>query len=141
GARPYVAGVPGGVLDQRGGGRGGADRPGGGGVPDARRGAGARRDAGSAVVDDGAVRRRGGAGRARLGAYRGDTRRALDDIKGWLAEDKAVVLISEGPGPAERMVELLKGVDVPARLRPSIDKAPDPKVVHVTTGLLEQGFV
>ncbi|MEV7007122.1 transcription-repair coupling factor [Streptosporangium sp. NPDC051022] len=74
-------------------------------------------------------------------AYRGDTQRALGDIKGWLEEDKAVVLLSEGHGPAERMVELLKGVDLPARLEPTLDRAPDPKVVHVTTGLVEHGFV
>ncbi|MEU4573753.1 transcription-repair coupling factor [Nonomuraea sp. NPDC023979] len=74
-------------------------------------------------------------------AYRGDTRKALEDVKGWLAEDKAVVLLSEGHGPAERMVEVLKGVDVPARLTKYLDKAPEPKVVHVTTGLLEHGFV
>ncbi|WP_049557199.1 transcription-repair coupling factor [Nonomuraea sp. SBT364] len=74
-------------------------------------------------------------------AYRGDTRRALEDVKGWLAEDKAVVLLSEGHGPAERMVEVLKGVDVPARLTKYLDKAPEPKVVHVSTGLIEHGFV
>ncbi|MER6946394.1 transcription-repair coupling factor [Nonomuraea sp. NPDC000554] len=74
-------------------------------------------------------------------AYRGDTARALADIKGWLSEDKAVVLLSEGHGPAERMVEVLKGVDVPARLQEYLDKAPDPKVVHITTGLLEHGFI
>ncbi|MER6507809.1 transcription-repair coupling factor [Nonomuraea sp. NPDC001636] len=74
-------------------------------------------------------------------AYRGDTAKALADIKGWLAEDKAVVLLSEGHGPAERMVELLKGVDVPARLQRFLDKAPEPKVVHVSTGLIEHGFI
>ncbi|MFI7466219.1 transcription-repair coupling factor [Nonomuraea sp. NPDC049646] len=74
-------------------------------------------------------------------AYRGDTAKALADIKGWLAEDKAVVLLSEGHGPAERMVELLKGVDVPARLQRYLDKAPEPKVVHVSTGLIEHGFI
>lgn len=74
-------------------------------------------------------------------AYRGDTAKALGDIKGWLAEDKAVVLLSEGHGPAERMVELLKGVDVPARLQRYLDKAPEPKVVHVSTGLIEHGFI
>ncbi|MCP2364442.1 transcription-repair coupling factor (superfamily II helicase) [Nonomuraea thailandensis] len=74
-------------------------------------------------------------------AYRGDTAKALADIKGWLADDKAVVLLSEGHGPAERMVELLKGVDVPARLQQFLDKAPEPKVVHVSTGLIEHGFI
>ena len=74
-------------------------------------------------------------------AYRGDTRRALDDIKGWLGEGRAVVLVSEGHGTAERMVELLKGVDVPARLAPGLPGPPEPGVVHVTTGRLEHGFV
>ncbi|WP_271219961.1 transcription-repair coupling factor [Streptosporangium carneum] len=74
-------------------------------------------------------------------AYRGDTQRALGDIKGWLEEDKVVVLLSEGHGPAERMVELLKGVDLPARLERGLETAPDPRVVHVTTGLVEHGFV
>ncbi|TDD52847.1 transcription-repair coupling factor [Nonomuraea terrae] len=74
-------------------------------------------------------------------AYRGETARALADIKGWLSEGKAVVLLSEGHGPAERMVEVLKGVDVPARLQSHLDKAPEPKVVHVSTGLIEHGFV
>ncbi|WP_406319870.1 transcription-repair coupling factor [Streptosporangium sp. NBC_01639] len=74
-------------------------------------------------------------------AYRGDTQRALGDIKGWLDEHKVVVLLSEGHGPAERMVELLKGVDLPARLERTLDGVPDAKVVHVGTGLIEHGFV
>ncbi|MFF3665104.1 transcription-repair coupling factor [Microtetraspora malaysiensis] len=74
-------------------------------------------------------------------AYRGDTQRALGDIKGWLGGGKAVVLLSEGHGPAERMVELLKGVDVPARLVPSLDASPVRDLVQVTTGRVEHGFV
>ncbi|GGK67690.1 transcription-repair-coupling factor [Planomonospora parontospora subsp. parontospora] len=74
-------------------------------------------------------------------AYRGDTQRALADIKGWLESGRTVVLLSEGHGPAERMVELLKGVDLPARLEPEIGPAPDPRVVHVTTALVDHGFV
>ncbi|MGI5492603.1 transcription-repair coupling factor [Microtetraspora malaysiensis] len=74
-------------------------------------------------------------------AYRGDTQRALGDIKGWLGGGKAVVLLSEGHGPAERMVELLKGVDVPARLVPSLDAPPVRDLVQVTTGRIEHGFV
>ncbi|MBB5627299.1 transcription-repair coupling factor [Sphaerisporangium krabiense] len=74
-------------------------------------------------------------------SYRGDTQRALADIKGWLGDGRAVVLLSEGHGPAERIVELLKGVDVAARLVPSLDEAPGRDVVNVTTGRVEHGFV
>src|SRR3954447_26614036 len=36
-------------------------------------------------------------------AYRGDTKRALDDIRHWLRERWRVVLLTEGHGPAERL--------------------------------------
>ncbi|GII77873.1 transcription-repair-coupling factor [Sphaerisporangium rufum] len=74
-------------------------------------------------------------------AYRGDTQRALGDIKGWLGDGRSVVLLSEGHGPAERIVELLRGVDVAARLVPGLPEAPGRDVVHVTTGRIEHGFV
>ena len=73
--------------------------------------------------------------------YRGDTARALGDIKGWLGDGWRVVLVTEGHGPAERFVEVLRGEDVPARLDPTLDAAPDPDVVHVTCGCLGRGFV
>ncbi|HEX6921097.1 MAG TPA: DEAD/DEAH box helicase, partial [Actinomycetes bacterium] len=73
--------------------------------------------------------------------YRGDTARALGDIKGWLGDGWRVVLVTEGHGPAERFVEVLRGADVPARLDPTLDAAPDPDVVHVTCGCLGRGFV
>ncbi|MGW0058482.1 transcription-repair coupling factor [Streptosporangium sandarakinum] len=74
-------------------------------------------------------------------SYRGDTQRALSDIKGWLDQDKVVVLLSEGYGPAERMAELLRGADMPARLERDLGRRPEPGVVHVSTGLVEHGFV
>ncbi|GAA1269654.1 transcription-repair coupling factor [Sphaerisporangium rubeum] len=74
-------------------------------------------------------------------SYRGDTQRALGDIKGWLGDGRSVVLLSEGHGPAERIVELLRGVDVAARLVPGLDEAPGRDVVHVTTGRIEHGFI
>ncbi|MFF0306807.1 transcription-repair coupling factor [Streptosporangium sp. NPDC004379] len=74
-------------------------------------------------------------------SYRGDTQRALSDIKGWLDQDKVVVLLSEGYGPAERMAELLRGADMPARLERDLGHRPEPGVVHISTGLVEHGFV
>src|SRR5262245_5865344 len=35
--------------------------------------------------------------------YRGDTARALADVKGWLGEGWRVVMVTEGHGPAERL--------------------------------------
>ena len=48
--------------------------------------------------------------------YRGDVERAIADIRGWVADGTRVVLLSEGHGPAQRMVEVLGEHDVPARL-------------------------
>ena len=50
-------------------------------------------------------------------------------------------LVTEGHGPAERLVEVLSDVDVPARLVDGLDAAPERDVVQVTTGRLAHGFV
>jgi len=72
--------------------------------------------------------------------YRGDTKRALDDVRTWLREGWRVVLLTEGHGPAERLVEVLRGEDVPARLDVDMATAPEASVVSVTTGCLSTGF-
>jgi transcription-repair coupling factor (superfamily II helicase) len=74
-------------------------------------------------------------------SYRGDVKRAFDDVRGWLHDDWRVVLVTEGHGSAERMVEVLRGEDIAARLDASVDDEIEPAVVHVTTGGLDAGFV
>ena len=74
-------------------------------------------------------------------AYRGETERALEDLRGWWTDGWRVVLTTEGHGPAQRLVEVLRGSDIAARLDETLDGAVDPGVVHVTTGCLETGFV
>ena len=76
-----------------------------------------------------------------VSVYRGDTARALADIKGWLGEGWRVVLLTEGHGPAQRMVEVLGAEGIPARLDAELPAAPDPAVVHVSTGTLDHGFL
>ena len=80
--------------------------------------------------------------------YRGDTARALADTKGWLAEGWRVVFVTEGHGPAARLVEVLGGEGIAAR--PAATSADGsagapadlaPSVVHVATGSIEHGFV
>ena len=46
---------------------------------------------------------------------------AVTDIKAWLGNDSRVVLVHEGHGPAQRMVEVLKEHDVPVRYVESLD--------------------
>ena len=73
--------------------------------------------------------------------YRGDTARAIGDIRGWLAAGWRVVVLTEGHGPAERVHERLREAGLPARLDPGLPDEPEPSVVHVTTGSLEHGFL
>ena len=73
-------------------------------------------------------------------AYRGETDRALEDIRQRITDGWTVVLTTEGHGPAQRLVEVLKGADLPARLVESIDAKPEAGVVHVSTGSLDTGF-
>ncbi|MDX6300659.1 MAG: hypothetical protein QOF53_1873 [Nocardioidaceae bacterium] len=74
-------------------------------------------------------------------AYRGDVERAVADISAWLHNDSRVVLVHEGHGPAQRMAEVLKEHDVPARYTESLDSEPERGLVHITTASLEHGFV
>jgi transcription-repair coupling factor (superfamily II helicase) len=74
-------------------------------------------------------------------SYRGDTERAIDDIRRWLKEGQRVVLVSEGHGPAQRLVEVLGEHDVAARLDEQLAADISPDLVHVAQGRLEHGFV
>ena len=71
--------------------------------------------------------------------YRGDTTRAIGDVRGWLADGWRVVLVTEGPGPAQRLTEMLRGEGLGARLG-DLDAPPEPGVPSVTTALIGSGF-
>jgi transcription-repair coupling factor (superfamily II helicase) len=73
--------------------------------------------------------------------YRGETARALADLRSLVGDGWAVVATTEGQGSAKRMVEVLAAAEVPARLTTAVDGAPAPGVVHVTTASAEHGFV
>jgi transcription-repair coupling factor (superfamily II helicase) len=73
--------------------------------------------------------------------YRGETKRAVDDVRRWLHDGWRVVLVTEGRGQAERLVEVLRGEDVGARLEPSLTDEPEASAALVTTGCLTGGFI
>jgi transcription-repair coupling factor (superfamily II helicase) len=78
-------------------------------------------------------------GAAPANAYRGDTGRALADVRRWLSDGWRVVLVTEGHGPAQRLAELLRGDGIGARLGEDTE-LPEPGVAWVTTGLISHGF-
>ena len=73
--------------------------------------------------------------------FRGETARALDEIRTWLREGWSVSLLTEGPGPAARLVEVLGAADLGARLETGLPGDPERGLVQVTTGSVEHGFV
>ena len=72
--------------------------------------------------------------------YRGDTARALADVRRWLDERWRVVLVTQGHGPAQRLAEMLRADGLGARLG-DLDEPPEPGVPCVATGLIGQGFI
>ena len=72
--------------------------------------------------------------------YRGDTARAVADVRQWLADGWRVALVTEGHGPAQRLAEMLRGEGLGARLG-DLDQLPEPAVPYVSTGLLSHGFI
>jgi transcription-repair coupling factor (superfamily II helicase) len=76
-------------------------------------------------------------------AYRGDTAHVISDIRHWVADRWRVVLVTEGHGPAQRLVELLRGENLGARLDDVGDPGvlPEPDVVHVARGMITHGFI
>ncbi|CAA9315308.1 MAG: Transcription-repair coupling factor [uncultured Nocardioidaceae bacterium] len=75
--------------------------------------------------------------------YHGDVERAVADVRAWLATGGRLVVLYEGHGPAERMVEVLREHDVPARYADDLDTAADvpPGVAVVACGTVAHGLV
>ncbi|MCM3887259.1 transcription-repair coupling factor, partial [Frankia sp. R82] len=70
--------------------------------------------------------------------YHGDTAAVIADVKGWLAESWRVLLVTEGHGPAQRLVEMLREADLGARYAEDAELVPG--VAVVTRGQLGTGF-
>ena len=81
----------------------------------------------------------GDLGIAGIDPYRGDIEAAIADIKSKLAQRYRIVVLSEGHGPAQRMVEVLGEHDVPARLMDELSELP-PDVVAVSQAQLPSGL-
>ena len=72
-------------------------------------------------------------------AYRGDATAAIADLRSWTRGGAAVVLLAEGHGSVERLVEELAGAQVPVREVADLDGPPEQGLVTVTRGRLQHG--
>jgi transcription-repair coupling factor (superfamily II helicase) len=73
-------------------------------------------------------------------SYRGDTDRALVDLRGHTAAGGAAVLVVAGQGTAQRTLEQLGEAEVPATLLEDLTEAPEKGLVTVTCGRISDGF-
>jgi transcription-repair coupling factor (superfamily II helicase) len=74
-------------------------------------------------------------------AYRGDTPRALADLREHTASGGAAVLLLAGAGTAKRAMEQLAEAEVPARLvTDALEEVPEKGLVTVGCGVLADGF-
>jgi transcription-repair coupling factor (superfamily II helicase) len=73
-------------------------------------------------------------------SYRGDTDRALTDMRAHVATGGTAVLVVAGPGTAQRAIEQMRDADVPAKLVEQLGAAPEPGLVTVTCGCLTEGL-
>lgn len=73
-------------------------------------------------------------------SYRGDSATALVDLRAWATTGARVVLLAEGHGSVQRLVEELADAGVPVMESVDLSAAPDVGLVTVTRGRLLHGF-
>jgi transcription-repair coupling factor (superfamily II helicase) len=73
-------------------------------------------------------------------SYRGDTDRALVDLRAHVTAGGTAVLVVGGSGTAQRSLEQLREADVPATLVDELTESPETGLVTVTCGRLTEGF-
>jgi transcription-repair coupling factor (superfamily II helicase) len=73
--------------------------------------------------------------------YRGNADKALLDIKNYANNQWLTLVLTQGHGPAQRLVELFNANEIPTRLATSNELNLEPGVVVVTTASLESGLV
>ncbi|MFF2676519.1 transcription-repair coupling factor [Arthrobacter koreensis] len=73
--------------------------------------------------------------------YKGDVAEMMDFIGSRIRDQWRVVVVTEGPGPASRLAELFHDNDIPAARVDSLDSAPQPGMIEITTASAGRGFV
>ncbi|HUW77563.1 MAG TPA: transcription-repair coupling factor [Candidatus Nanopelagicaceae bacterium] len=73
--------------------------------------------------------------------YRGNTDQALLDIKEFARNQWLTLVLTQGHGPAERLVELFSANEIPSRMASDGDLKLETGVVVVATAAIDSGFI
>ncbi|MBO1266476.1 transcription-repair coupling factor [Arthrobacter cavernae] len=73
--------------------------------------------------------------------YQGDVAEMLEFIGSHVREQWRIVVVTDGPGPAQRLAELFHDADIPCARVDTLDKEPQPGIIEVTTAAVGRGFV
>jgi transcription-repair coupling factor (superfamily II helicase) len=73
--------------------------------------------------------------------YQGDVAEMMDFIGSHVREQWRIVVVTEGPGPAQRLAELFHDNDIPCARVDSLDDDPQAGLIEVTTAAVGRGFV
>ncbi|MDP5227303.1 MULTISPECIES: transcription-repair coupling factor [Arthrobacter] len=73
--------------------------------------------------------------------YRGDVREMLEFIGSRIKDAWRLVVVTDGPGPAQRLAELFHDADVPCARVDSLAEPPAPGLIEITTAEAGHGFV
>ncbi|MEO5779308.1 MAG: transcription-repair coupling factor [Arthrobacter oryzae] len=73
--------------------------------------------------------------------YQGDVAEMMDFIGSRVREQWRIVVVTEGPGPAQRLAELFHDADIPCARVDSLEKEPQAGLIEITTAAAGRGFV
>ncbi|WP_426998658.1 transcription-repair coupling factor [Pseudarthrobacter sp. N5] len=73
--------------------------------------------------------------------YQGDVAEMLEFIGSHVRDQWRIVVVTEGPGPAQRLAELFHDADIPCARVDSLDDDPQAGIIEVTTAAVGRGFV
>ena len=73
--------------------------------------------------------------------YQGDVAEMMDFIGSRIKDQWRIVVVTEGPGPAQRLAELFHDSDIPCARVDTLDDDPQAGLIEVTTAALGRGFV
>lgn len=73
--------------------------------------------------------------------YQGDVAEMMDFIGSHIRDQWRIVVVTEGPGPAQRLAELFHDNDIPCARVESLDEEPQAGLIEVTTAAVGRGFV